>query len=142
MQFALAVVSSGCYEDDADAGETMDMTGELNLHSSTLKHSVMCLTIGLREVNMLETFSCQSSLHSTCAAGCLSDVVVLRRSSALQQWDIISAACEGVEMPMQVKEATIFWATRSRLQTSSSKQATWHWYVSIVSHSLPCSIAL
>lgn len=28
MQFALSVVSSGCYEDDADEGEVMTLTGQ------------------------------------------------------------------------------------------------------------------
>lgn len=28
MQFALSVMSSGCYEDDADDGEIMTLTGE------------------------------------------------------------------------------------------------------------------
>ena len=34
MQFALAVMSSGCYEDDSDEGEVMTLTGWSDSHSS------------------------------------------------------------------------------------------------------------
>lgn len=38
MQFALAVVSSGCYEDDADAGEVMTLTGKSDPCCSHFEH--------------------------------------------------------------------------------------------------------
>ena len=38
MQFALAVMSSGCYEDDADAGEVMTLTGKSKPCCSHFRH--------------------------------------------------------------------------------------------------------
>ena len=38
MQFALSVVSSGCYEDDADEGEVMTLTGQPALSCTTTQH--------------------------------------------------------------------------------------------------------
>ncbi len=41
LQFALSVMSSGCYEDDADDGEVMTLTGQPDAPCSMMHHAAL-----------------------------------------------------------------------------------------------------